>query len=130
MSYLPALNTGSDVEPVHKLLQDGGKWSHTNSTTNENSNLVAEPVLMAFSKWTVKVKLGEGLSTQVGWVVVLTEVEGPGSNSSDVETEVLLVWSRGDSERMELAGVLGSTCLLYTSPSPRDATLSRMPSSA
>ena len=24
----------------------------------------------------------------------------------------------------------GSTCLLYTSPSPRDATLSRMPSSA
>ena len=26
--------------------------------------------------------------------------------------------------------VLGGTCLLYTSPSPRDATLSRMPSSA
>ena len=25
---------------------------------------------------------------------------------------------------------LGSSCLLYTSPSPRDATLSRMPSSA
>ena len=25
---------------------------------------------------------------------------------------------------------LGSVCLLYTSPSPRDATLSRMPSSA
>ena len=24
----------------------------------------------------------------------------------------------------------GDTCLLYTSPSPRDATLSRMPSSA
>ena len=24
----------------------------------------------------------------------------------------------------------GATCLLYTSPSPRDATLSRMPSSA
>ena len=26
--------------------------------------------------------------------------------------------------------VLGTICLLYTSPSPRDATLSRMPSSA
>ena len=26
--------------------------------------------------------------------------------------------------------LLASTCLLYTSPSPRDATLSRMPSSA
>ena len=27
-------------------------------------------------------------------------------------------------------GIWRSTCLLYTSPSPRDATLSRMPSSA
>ena len=27
-------------------------------------------------------------------------------------------------------GILHYTCLLYTSPSPRDATLSRMPSSA
>ena len=32
-------------------------------------------------------------------------------------------------ERSDIAGVLKS-CLLYTSPSPRDATLSRMPSSA
>ena len=29
-----------------------------------------------------------------------------------------------------LAASVGSDCLLYTSPSPRDATLSRMPSSA
>ena len=37
-------------------------------------------------------------------------------------------------EQLELAGEItlctGSACLLYTSPSPRDATLSRMPSSA
>ena len=32
-----------------------------------------------------------------------------------------------DSLRVD---VYGSPCLLYTSPSPRDATLSRMPSSA
>ena len=31
--------------------------------------------------------------------------------------------------RLELIGCFG-VCLLYTSPSPRDATLSRMPSSA
>ena len=30
----------------------------------------------------------------------------------------------------ELDSLLFSVCLLYTSPSPRDATLSRMPSSA
>ena len=31
---------------------------------------------------------------------------------------------------IELDGALSNHCLLYTSPSPRDATLSRMPSSA
>ena len=33
-------------------------------------------------------------------------------------------------ERAERAGEALGSCLLYTSPSPRDATLSRMPSSA
>ena len=32
--------------------------------------------------------------------------------------------------RRDGGGALRGTCLLYTSPSPRDATLSRMPSSA
>ena len=32
------------------------------------------------------------------------------------------------AKKRKLSGV--ETCLLYTSPSPRDATLSRMPSSA
>ena len=35
-----------------------------------------------------------------------------------------------DALRVELAGTGIHVCLLYTSPSPRDATLSRMPSSA
>ena len=35
-----------------------------------------------------------------------------------------------DPQVSQLAVFGGSTCLLYTSPSPRDATLSRMPSSA
>ena len=37
--------------------------------------------------------------------------------------------SDGDNWKMSYKGTFG-TCLLYTSPSPRDATLSRMPSSA
>ena len=32
--------------------------------------------------------------------------------------------------QLEITGVSQTLCLLYTSPSPRDATLSRMPSSA
>ena len=35
-----------------------------------------------------------------------------------------------DKPNINLEGLEGKTCLLYTSPSPRDATLSRMPSSA
>ena len=108
ISYLPALNTSSNIEPVDKLLEDGGKWSDTNSTTNKNSDFVAEPILMTFSKWTVDEELREGLTAQVDWVVVLTEVERPGSNGSDVETEVLLVRSRGDGERVELSWILSS----------------------
>ena len=41
--------------------------------------------------------------------------------------------SKNGKEVMDLLKELnqeGTTCLLYTSPSPRDATLSRMPSSA
>ena len=34
------------------------------------------------------------------------------------------------SVKNPLASTSSETCLLYTSPSPRDATLSRMPSSA
>ena len=34
------------------------------------------------------------------------------------------------SDEVRLRGVSGSSCLLYTSPSPRDRTRSRMPSSA
>ena len=33
-------------------------------------------------------------------------------------------------EENDLTSITGTACLLYTSPSPRDATLSRMPSSA
>ena len=37
---------------------------------------------------------------------------------------------RGSPERMRKPGENTQTCLLYTSPSPRDGLLSRMPSSA
>ena len=41
-------------------------------------------------------------------------------------------WNYGDFDKevSKTAGVLNQHCLLYTSPSPRDRTRSRMPSSA
>ena len=41
---------------------------------------------------------------------------------------VMMLWVIGGIAA--LCGALSYACLLYTSPSPRDATLSRMPSSA
>ena len=54
------------------------------------------------------------------------------------ETNYLTSGSKNTSDRINLTdnpeiiiwGVVTYVCLLYTSPSPRDATLSRMPSSA
>ena len=46
-----------------------------------------------------------------------------------VVSAVTLELSLEDSEKLDLARSVG-TCLLYTSPSPRDGLLSRMPSSA
>ena len=40
------------------------------------------------------------------------------------------VWTGQEISQDELKDRFIETCLLYTSPSPRDATLSRMPSSA
>ena len=44
--------------------------------------------------------------------------------------EVFLGFTQTHKAVLIGVGSLGSACLLYTSPSPRDATLSRMPSSA
>ena len=50
---------------------------------------------------------------------------------SEVDEIILLELKRaGHLPRMRLSGLLVGICLLYTSPSPRDGLLSRMPSSA
>ena len=45
---------------------------------------------------------------------------------------VVILGANGAGKTTTLRAICGmiDTCLLYTSPSPRDATLSRMPSSA
>ena len=54
----------------------------------------------------------------------------------DINTDVMTpAWVCFDHDPAEIAknayaGLMHNGCLLYTSPSPRDATLSRMPSSA
>ena len=50
-------------------------------------------------------------------------------NGDWAEVHDLPVWSEGGVNTLELSHILNS-CLLYTSPSPRDVEESRMPSSA
>ena len=78
----------------------------------------------------VNLYLASGVSEGVGfWVVNFTEEDNILNSLSSKLLECY---------RKELFGLEGAievkeainTCLLYTSPSPRDATLSRMPSSA
>ena len=56
-------------------------------------------------------------------------VSGTSADSSQLG-EDFVVNEHGDNELILVAKGEVSACLLYTSPSPRDATLSRMPSSA
>ena len=57
------------------------------------------------------------------------------ATQSDEKRESLAKWRErvGEAEATRIvdsAGARGTACLLYTSPSPRDRTRSRMPSSA
>ena len=52
--------------------------------------------------------------------------------SGGLDTSVILKWLQEEyrCEVVTFTADLGQGCLLYTSPSPRDRSLSRMPSSA
>ena len=60
---------------------------------------------------------------------LLTDEESPGE-VDDSEADWLIAKLMGDEKLDSTELALLKDCLLYTSPSPRDATLSRMPSSA
>ena len=53
-----------------------------------------------------------------------------GPNAQVIDYKDIKLLARYTSERGKIVPSRISACLLYTSPSPRDATLSRMPSSA
>ena len=67
---------------------------------------------------------------------LLAELDAAGVNRAnvakvDASTGIALITVDADDVSIVVvAGANGELCLLYTSPSPRDATLSRMPSSA
>ena len=53
-----------------------------------------------------------------------------GDSKSDKEPYSIVIPPPNVTGMLTMGHVLNNTCLLYTSPSPRDRSLSRMPSSA
>ena len=85
---------------------------------------MTEPITGAIPPWRPLLRAAmqrEGRSVAARWVQLATTGRDGGPR---VRTLVFRGWAGAD--QLELF----SDCLLYTSPSPRDATLSRMPSSA
>ena len=60
----------------------------------------------------------------------ILSISGPSRRQKWIRLEISGIWvvSRGQYEK--ISPFRGKSCLLYTSPSPRDRTRSRMPSSA
>ena len=64
------------------------------------------------------------MATAIGYIRVSTEAQAQDGVSLDMQRAKIEAWAMlNDYE-------LTAVCLLYTSPSPRDRTRSRMPSSA
>ena len=65
---------------------------------------------------------------------ILTAMVTPFTEDGDVDYELAIKLSNylfeNGSDGIVLCGTTGESCLLYTSPSPRDSSPSRMPSSA
>ena len=55
------------------------------------------------------------------------EIQATVRNTGPIDVDVVLA---DVNDRIQPAAIEPDTCLLYTSPSPRDSALSRMPSSA
>ena len=72
----------------------------------------------------VNIHPGAGGTESTDWASMLYNMYLRWANDHDYSVEVM------DYQPGEEAGLKSATCLLYTSPSPRDKRQSRMPSSA
>ena len=74
----------------------------------------------------------EGLKAVTAGVNPIKMKQGIEQAVADISDKLtsMSIKIKNKSEMANVAAIASNNCLLYTSPSPRDATLSRMPSSA
>ena len=85
----------------------------------------------AFTDLLFNALLGFAFMFFISFALIQKPQDG-GKIDSKAEFIISAEWKDGNPEDVDLIveDPEGNICLLYTSPSPRDATLSRMPSSA
>ena len=119
-------------------------WSQTAGTTQTlSATNVAAPTFTAAqavaqytSTFQVSVTDGTTAVTDTVVITVTADNDAPTAEAGSAQTVAegasvqLTAAASSDPEGQTLSYTWSQTCLLYTSPSPRDATLSRMPSSA
>ena len=117
--------TGGELEDSGNLLFDGTTLTVSGVTISAGgttTSISADIVTRHFK--------ATGISTFVGNIDADGNLDVDGQTDLDVLNVAELATFSGNIDANGNLDVDGQTCLLYTSPSPRDATLSRMPSSA
>eukprot|EP01016_Furgasonia_blochmanni_P009224 TRINITY_DN13824_c0_g1_i1.p2 TRINITY_DN13824_c0_g1~~TRINITY_DN13824_c0_g1_i1.p2 ORF type:complete len:153 (-),score=38.30 TRINITY_DN13824_c0_g1_i1:10-468(-) len=138
------------------LLRANGKYSRSASITNKRNSHIdpTEPTVPMGTEPTMpidptmEIKEIEGESEETGKLSVVTEEDDDGKNKRSIlriiggsaskrknleDDDEDSISSRHEQVRQGFSNSLLDQlqcCLLYTSPSPRDGLLSRMPSSA
>ena len=119
--------SGRDFAVIDHYYGDGSTVQFTSSSREDfNLDSVLSELYVtidgvpttAFTTTTTSPEYGDGSTTKIGNTLVLTFTTPPAADAF-----IQIAGFRKNSASF-------SSCLLYTSPSPRDATLSRMPSSA
>ena len=126
-------NTGDETTPVlapEEELKSFALEQDVEIRLVASEPLVQDPVVIQFDEqgriWVVEMRGfmpdidGKGEKDRVGRINILLDRDGDGMMDSSIVYLDSLVLPRA----------LALVCLLYTSPSPRDRTRSRMPSSA
>ena len=153
--FAEAVNVGTTLAPLVRGTVTSGTQTLTNSDMTNTSvqptkqNLNFPKVGGGNTTWTLSSKcvterIGNdkytdakpaGTSTYVGKGYFGTNADTSCGVGNFTDTEVNSIYPLTDDKdvlkrRIDKLQTSGSTCLLYTSPSPRDRTRSRMPSSA
>ena len=135
-----SFDAGLSVDPtVNQLAQQGDAFEPTSTRfragipiTEAQVSLITEDRGEYFKDSTYGIRATRriGNSTLSGLWFSGPETDPTFSLSSTTAGAVSLNYPRRDLFGVSYDKAAGPVCLLYTSPSPRDATLSRMPSSA